>query len=145
MKVKCIDDEDVLGITEGREYKVDRDDGVYYYITVSDYGDEGVGYKKHRFEAVEEKKEEKPMSEIDQHYNFFYYLTPEDLDKEYIKIDPYFVASQWNFNKNDPSGAIFHLFKTCARYGMKNTKAREIEAMYKTIKRLAELEGIQLD
>lgn len=96
-------------------------------------------------ERENDEKLNAQMGEIDQHYNFFYYLTPEDREKDYIKIDPYFVANQWNFNKNDPTGCIFHIFKTCARFGSKNTKAREIEAMYKTIKRLAELEGIILE
>lgn len=82
---------------------------------------------------------------IDTHYNFNYALPRDMKQGETIKVDPYFVSHMWNLGGKDPSGVIWHIFKTCARFGEKNDKAREITAIYKSIKRLAELEGVTLD
>jgi len=82
---------------------------------------------------------------IDSHYDFFYELTPFEAEFLQLKIDPYFVSKQWRVGERDPSGALFHILKTIARFGDKNPKEREIKAIYLQIKRLAELEGIELE
>ena len=63
------------------------------------------------------------------HYDFTYKLTKEDIEKGEIRIDPYFVSEQWKLGEKDNSGAIFHILKTIARFGVKNTKEREIKAI----------------
>lgn len=95
--------------------------------------------------SVHAKACEAFMKPIDSHYNFNYSFTQRDYDMGSIKLDPYFVAKQWDLGSKDTSGVIFHIFKTCARFGEKNDKAREIKAIYKSIKRLAELEGVTLE
>ena len=45
----------------------------------------------------------------------------------------------------DDSGALWHCFKTIARFGEKNSREREIKALYAQIKCLAEIEGVNLD
>lgn len=84
-------------------------------------------------------------SRIDTHYDFFYELTMEETNLRQLKIDPYFVAKQWRLGERDPSGVLFHILKTIARFGDKNSKEREIKAIYLQIKRLAELEGVELE
>lgn len=81
---------------------------------------------------------------IDKHYNFTYELTEQDIEAGTIKIDPYFVAQQWKLGSKDDSGVVFHIFKGLARWGVKNSVEREIVAVYKSIKRLAELNGVAL-
>jgi hypothetical protein len=61
-----------------------------------------------------------------------------------IKIDPYLVSKVWKLGEKDNSGVLFHCLKTIARFGDKNTKERELNALYNQIKRLAELEGVEL-
>ena len=78
------------------------------------------------------------------HYDFEYALTEEDIKNEKIKIDPYFVSKTWKLGEKDQSGVIFHCLKTIARFGVKNDRGREVKALYFQIKRLAELEGIDL-
>lgn len=78
----------------------------------------------------------------DNHYNFTYDISNEECE---IKIDPYFVSNMWKLGDKDNTGCIFHILKTIARYGTKNSKEREIKALHAQIKRLAELEGVQLD
>lgn len=85
------------------------------------------------------------VGEIDKHYNFFYNISPHDEETGQIKVDPYFVSKQWGVGASDPSGALFHILKTIARFGDKNPVEREIKAIYLQIKRLAELEGIDLE
>lgn len=80
----------------------------------------------------------------DKHYNFCYTLTAEDKERGTVKVDPYFVSKQWQLGKKDDTGTIFHLLKTIARFGDKNTKEREIKALYAQVVRLAELEDIKL-
>jgi hypothetical protein len=85
------------------------------------------------------------MNKLDQHYDFKYNLTHADKALGFIKLDPYFVSKQWNIGIKDPSGVVFHCLKTLSRFGCKNTKDREIKALYLQVKRLAELEGVQLE
>lgn len=81
----------------------------------------------------------------DIHYDAWYQLTPKDKDEGKIKIDPYFVSKQWKLGMKDPSGVLFHQLKTLARFGDKNDRAREIKALYGQIKRMAEMEGVDLE
>jgi hypothetical protein len=150
-KVRCIDNENV-------EYALVA--GEIYTATGECYGEDytlmGVNctWSKNRFEIVNDNilgpqeyipdpVEEKLV--IDAHYSFNYTLTEKDRDAGAIKVDPYFVSRLWNIGAKDTSGVIWHIFKTCARFGDKNDKEREIVAIYKSIKRLAELEGVKLD
>lgn len=90
----------------------------------------------------EEAAEE--LRQIDSHYDFTYQLTSEDEIAGSLKIDPYFVSQQWQLGSKDSTGVIFHLLKTLARFGDKNSKEREITALYKSVVRLAQLEGVVL-
>jgi len=87
------------------------------------------------------KKELKQAKETlkTSHYNFKYKLTKADIEKGEIKLDPYFISKQWDLGSKDPSGVIFHCLKTIARFGTKNSVAREIEALKAQIQRLEEL------
>lgn len=89
--------------------------------------------------------EVKDQKRIDTHYDFFYELTPFEAQFLQLKVDPYFVSKQWRIGERDHSGALFHILKTIARFGDKNPKEREIKAIYLQIKRLAELEGVELE
>lgn len=80
----------------------------------------------------------------DKHYDFSYTLTGSDIKKGVIKIDPYFVAKQWKIGSKDDSGALFHSFKLFARWAEKNSFEREVVALYKQTKRMAELYNIDL-
>lgn len=85
-----------------------------------------------------------PKPTIDSHYDFTYTLTEADKLAGKIKVDPYFVAQQWKLGSKDDTGVVFHALKTIARFGDKNTKEREINALHKSIIRLAQLEGVEL-
>ena len=76
----------------------------------------------------------------DKHYNFEYELSEEDIKKGKIKIDPYFVDKIWGIK----NGCLFHILKTLARWGNKNTIERETKASIATLFRYAELENIDL-
>ncbi|HEX8887096.1 MAG TPA: hypothetical protein VF797_21625 [Noviherbaspirillum sp.] len=81
---------------------------------------------------------------IDAHYAFSYTITDEDRRRGAIKVDPYFMAKQWRLGAKDDSGTLFHVLKTIARFGEKNSREREIRAIHATILRLAQLEGVDL-
>lgn len=81
----------------------------------------------------------------DQHYSFEYPIQQADKESGSIRVDPYFVSKQWQLGKKDDTGTIFHILKTIARFGDKNSKEREIKALCAQVKRLAELEGVDLD
>lgn len=80
----------------------------------------------------------------DKHYDNNYTLTKQDIERGFVKVDPYFVSKIWKIGSKDDSGALWHCFKTIARFGEKNSKEREIRALHAQIKRLAELEKIEL-
>lgn len=80
----------------------------------------------------------------DKHYDFKYKLTEEDIERGFLKLDPYFVSLQWGLGAKDPSGVLFHCVKTCARFKCKNTIEREIKALYNQVSRLAELHNIEV-
>lgn len=92
----------------------------------------------------EHTKQDEEAKSIDKHYSFDYTLSEQDIKKGNIKIDPYFVSNTWQLGAKDNTGVIFHCLKTLARFGTKNDKVREITALYKQVKRLAELEGVEL-
>lgn len=83
--------------------------------------------------------------ELDKHYDFKYKLKEEDIKRGYIKVDPYFVSYIYKFNQIEPTGGLFHIFKTVARFGRKNGIVREVRAIYASIKRVAEIYGIDLE
>ena len=154
--VRCID-AGFSKLIKGLIYTV-QDSYVVGYGTIYRLREVHGDWDNSRFEVVKEEpvannlgpqvyvpnpEEEKII--IDAHYSFNYVITENDRKKGVIKVDPYFVAKQYNLGAKDPSGVIWHIFKTCARFGEKNDKAREITAIYKSIKRLAELEGVKLD
>ena len=83
---------------------------------------------------------------IDAHYSSFVYtLTEADKQKGTLKVDPYFVSNQWQLGSKDNTGVLFHCLKNISRYSDKNTKEREIIALFKQVKRLAELEKVDLE
>lgn len=148
-RVRCIDNlnaEESLNV--GTVYDVERENGATDWLLKEERG----SWRKDRFEIVESVTDEPFTAQppaapatIDSHYNFTYSLSKQDIDTGAIKIDPYFVNKVWGVSSKDDTGVVFHLLKTLARYSDKNTKQREITAMYKSIKRLAELEGVSLD
>lgn len=82
----------------------------------------------------------------DSHYDVNYTLTEEDIKRGFVRMDVYQVNKIWKLNSADDTGAAFHTLKCLGRLAKnKNTKEREIRAMYGQIKRWAELEGITLD
>lgn len=82
---------------------------------------------------------------IDSHYNFTYVLTQDDVSAGQLRVDPYFVSQQWRLGSKDNTGVIFHIMKNISRFGDKNTKEREIIAIFKSILRLADLEKVKLE
>jgi hypothetical protein len=87
----------------------------------------------------------KPNTEwSDSHYDFSYELTEKDIEVGEIKIDPMFVSNHWKLGLKDPSCIIYHQLKTLARFGDKNPVEREIVALYKQAKRMAEIYNIDL-
>ena len=81
---------------------------------------------------------------IDAHYNYYYTLRQSDIEAGKIKVDAYFASQQWKLGSKDETGALFHCLKTIIRFGEKNSVEREINALYKQVKRLAELNGVEL-
>lgn len=81
----------------------------------------------------------------DKHYDNNYTLTQKDIERGFVKIDPYRVSKQWRLGSKDESGVLFHILKTAARYGEKNSREREIKALHAQIKCLAEIEGVDLN
>lgn len=60
------------------------------------------------------------------------------------RLDPYRVSDIWRLGTRDNTGVLFHILKTIARFGDKNSIEREIKSIYFSIKRLAEIRGIDL-
>lgn len=138
-----------VSITPGKLYEAkELDDGLFELI-----GDDGELCKFHPDWVEPVEDEQQPLEAqnvvqpktIDSHYNFDYVLTEADREKGVVKIDPYFVAKQWRLGSKDDTGVLFHCLKNISRYSDKNTKEREIKALYLQIKRLAELEKVSLN
>lgn len=79
------------------------------------------------------------------HYDKYYYLTPEDIAEGKIRLDAYTVAKVWKIGSKDDSGALFHTFKLFPRWGEKNTVEREIVALYNQAKALARVYNVKLE
>jgi len=156
--VVCVDpiDDLIKGVTYVvREYSLDENmigvnylDGSY----VMDYA--SIMFFKERFVLLSEYvtvKEQNTnnaiipnVNNLTAHYDFFYTLTEQEKASGVLKIDPYFVSRQWKLGSKDESGALWHCFKTIARFGEKNPVEREIKALHAQVKRLAELHGVSL-
>lgn len=131
------------GSSVGKIFDVVEELEDYYSVHVAGHVDGTHFVSISDCQEVEDHPTQKP---IDAHYtSFVYTLTEEDKQAGIVKVDPYFVSNQWQLGAKDVSGCIWHIFKTCARFGDKNSKEREILAIYKTVKRLAELEGVSLE
>lgn len=89
--------------------------------------------------------EENLTTWTDKHYDFNYTLTEDDIEKGVLKIDPYFVNRMWRINSWDDTGAAFHSLKNYARIcNGKNPLERDLKSLYKQVKRLCELHGVEL-
>lgn len=73
------------------------------------------------------------------HYDFTYKLTKDDIEKGEIKIDPYWYSQQVGIANREPTGGLFHIFKTVVRFGNKNSTARELDAIQATVNRMRDL------
>lgn len=155
MKVKVIKVDDsgdnwykIGEVIDVKPYFVSKHGINYYPCEDSEHDVYGVDVehceviREESLQSVEDNIEQKS---IDKHYNFNYDLSAEDRKKSSIKVDPYFVANVWKLGEKDNTGVLFHCLKTIARFSEKNSKEREIKALYKQIKRLAELENIDLE
>lgn len=101
-----------------------------------------------KVETPEERPDEATPSEvtnIDTHYEKHITLTPEDIERGSVKLDPYRIYSLYNISKRDEHSCLAHLLKNTLRDKVSNSQEREIVGMYKTIKRMAELNGIKLE
>lgn len=142
----------VVGIRNNTDYVVENEGTCAHYL-VSKQDCEVLDFTTYLQDGVEQLKD-RLLNNIfatpttgwsDAHYaSFSYTLTEDDKKAGSIKIDPYFVAKQWGLGMRDDSGILFHNLKTIARFGDKNSREREIVALYKQVKRLAEIEGVVL-
>jgi len=81
------------------------------------------------------------------HYDIFTTkVTKIEVKTQQIRLDPYRVSLVWNLGNKDPSGCLFHMLKTIARFNSKegNTIAREIASLEATLKRMKELYAEEL-
>ena len=161
-KIKCLSNFQAPELVVGKVYTagITRKNvhGVWQVLV------EGKWYIHDRFELVsKEQPEVIPPSHValgeemvstgasteqewtDKHYDNNYTLTQKDIERGFVKIDPYFVSKMWKIGRKDDSGALWHCFKTIARFGEKNSREREVKALYAQIKRLAEIEGVDLE
>lgn len=134
-KVKLIDKDDYQNLLFENAIGVSQFLDVHQVsLIASDVTDHGI------------QQEEKHSEEwTDKHYDNKYQLSEEDIKNGFINLDVYFVSKQWKIGSRDESGALWHCLKTIARFGDKNSKEREIKALYAQIKCLAKLEGVDLD
>lgn len=151
-KVLCINDWASHGLEKGKIYTVKDEFNDGEMVTL----EEVLGtFAKDRFEDVPQKSSCSidPLfaktAPLDKHYNFGYTHKLSEEEKNagevVINIDPYFVSNQWQLGTKDNTGIVFHCLKTLARFGDKNSKEREIKALFLQVKRLAELEGVTLE
>lgn len=155
-RVMWVDDDECFGdkgtvsnvYADYFEVKWDDEDSVYYvngYYRIEKVSEvkETPWYPDDSEEWMEVESDSSVWS--NKHYDFFYSLSDEEIKNRKIKIDPYFVSKQWRLGLKDESGILFHNLKTLARFGDKNSRAREIKALHAQIVRLAEIEGIDLN
>jgi hypothetical protein len=85
----------------------------------------------------------------DTHYDFTCKIPVTEADALLghvsFKLDPYFVSHNWKLGSKDESGALWHIFKTCARFGVKNDIEREIKAIHGQVKRMAQIYNVDLE
>lgn len=55
------------------------------------------------------------------------------------RLDPYQVSLAWQLGKKDDTGGLFHILKNISRFGEKNEKKRELQAIVFTATRMLEL------
>jgi hypothetical protein len=56
-----------------------------------------------------------------------------------VKLDPMLVYKMFSLHEKDESGALFHILKTVLRFGKKNSRKREYQAIIATAARALEL------
>ena len=82
----------------------------------------------------------------DEHYNHFYKLTKDDIERGEVKVDAYFVNRMWKINSWEDTGAGFHILKTLPRIANnKNSLKRELVALKKQVDILCKLHGVDDD
>ena len=82
----------------------------------------------------------------DEHYNHFYQLTSDDIERGEVKVDAYFVNRMWKINSWEDTGAGFHILKTLPRIANnKNSLKRELVALKKQVDILCKLHGVDDD
>jgi hypothetical protein len=97
-------------------------------------------------EVLEEDIEEESMpASIDSHYDNWYTLTQDEIDLGKVKIDPYLYYGVNSIGDDDKFGCKMHMLKNLSRHKESNSQEREIVGLYKTIKRMAKLNGIDLE
>ena len=57
-----------------------------------------------------------------------------------FRLDPYQVSLAWRLGEKDNTGGLFHILKNISRFGEKNEKKRELQAIIFTANRMLELE-----
>ena len=65
-------------------------------------------------------------------------------DMAEIPLDVYRVSTAWGIACKEPSGALWHMFKTFPRFGDKNSVEREVQALYAQCKCLARELDVEL-
>jgi hypothetical protein len=98
-------------------------------------------------EVLDEDIEEESTlpASIDSHYDNWYTLTQDEIDLGKVKIDPYLYYGVNSIGDDDKFGCKMHMLKNLSRHKESNSREREIVGLYKTIRRLAELNGIDLE
>lgn len=80
------------------------------------------------------------------HYDAFAVeLEHEECESGFVRLDPYRVAKEWDIGGKDPSGCLFHMLKTIARFGVKegNNIEREVASLQATLTRFKQLQGME--
>ncbi len=103
-----------------------------------------INYEEDDFSTGSDSDKTVKSDWTDKHYDFNYYLTDEEIEQGFVKLDVYKVANVWRTGSKDNSGALWHSLKTIARFGDKNPVEREIKALYEQVKGLARENGVEL-
>jgi hypothetical protein len=106
------------------------------------FGDEPIEYNP---DPVGFEEESPLPASIDSHYDNWYTLTQDEIDLGKVKIDPYLYYGVNSIGDDDKFGCKMHMLKNLSRHKESNSQEREIVGLYKTIKRMAELNGIDLE
>jgi len=136
--------------TQGKHFWQEATDGKYNKDIIDEavvalkYDPENVVLENTVESVLDNNSPEAIIGKIDTHYNYSYQLTQKDIEAGEIRVDAYFVSNVWKLGSKDESGVLFHCLKTMTRFGEKNPIEREIVALHKQIKRLAELHDVDL-